>query len=240
MARRYFRKKIEYREKSADDFVSEADVAVEHTIKGILLKAEGIGWYGEETGEEGTGARYWLVDPIDGTANFIRGVPVYATSIALMENNVPVLGVIYYPERDELFYGEISKGAYLNGRRIYVSHREKLEGSIIATGFPFRKKYLFSAYESVFHNLYPYIGDLRRMGAAAIDLAYTAAGIFDAFFEFGLSPWDIAAGILLVKEAGGSVYTFMGNNIWETGNIVAGSPLVSSDVKRIIDMSVGD
>jgi len=240
VARGFFRKKVEFRQKSPDDFVSEADVAVENTIKDILLvQCTSIGWYGEETGSQGRGDRYWLVDPIDGTANFIRGVPVYATSIALMEGGVPTIGVIYFPERDELFYAEIGKGTYLNGKQVKVSGRTKLEGSIIATGFPFRKKHLFPAYESVFHSLYPYIGDLRRMGAAAIDLAYTAAGIFDGFFEFGLSPWDIAAGILIVKEAGGSVFTFGDTNIWKTGNIVAGTPIVANDVKKIIDMSIG-
>ncbi len=241
MAKKFFRRKVEFRLKNPDDFVSEADIAVENTIKDILLReSDDIGWYGEETGSQGSGERYWLVDPIDGTANFIRGVPVYATSIALMEDGVPTIGVIYFPERDELFYADISKGAYMNGTPIKVSGRSKLEGSIIATGFPFRKKHVFPAYESVFHSLYPYIGDLRRMGAAAIDLAYTAAGIFDGFFEFGLSPWDIAAGILIVKEAGGSIFTFGGADIWKTGNIVAGTPIVANDVKKIIDMSIGD
>ncbi|UZN23448.1 inositol monophosphatase [bacterium 3DAC] len=240
VAKTYFRKPLEYRQKSPDDFVSEADVAVEQTIREILLTAEGIGWHGEETGESGDRAKYWLVDPIDGTANFIRGVPIYAISIALMDGNVPTLGVIYFPEREELFYAEMGKGAYMNGKPIKVSGRTKLEGSIIATGFPFRKKHLFDGYTRVFTTLYPYIGDLRRMGAAAIDLAYSAAGIFDGFFEFGLSPWDIAAGILLVKEAGGSVYTFAGSDIWDTGNIIAGTPVIASDIKHMIDMALGD
>ncbi len=240
MAKRYFRRKIEYRQKSPDDFVSEADIAVEEVIKEILTQAKDVAWRGEETGGVKNAERYWLVDPIDGTANFIRGVPVYAVSIALMEKGVPVVGVVYFPERDEMFYAMVSKGAYLNGKRIYVSGRSQLSGSIIATGFPFRKKHLFGDYTRVFTTLYPYIGDLRRMGAAAIDLAYVAAGIFDGFFEFGLSPWDIAAGMLLVKEAGGSIYTFLGNDIWKTGNIVAGSPVIASDIKHMINMAIGD
>lgn len=240
VAKSFFRKKIDYKQKSPDDFVSEADLAVETVVKDILTSVEGIGWHGEETGQDSVSDAYWLVDPIDGTANFIRGVPVYALSIALMKSNMPVMGVIYFPEREELFYSEIGKGAFLNGTPIKVSGREVLEGSIIATGFPFRKKYLFDKYTKIFKTLYPYIGDLRRMGAAAIDLAYTAAGIFDGFFEFGLSPWDIAAGILLVKEAGGSVYTFDGSDIWNTGNIIAGTPLIANDLKRIIDSALGD
>ena len=235
IASRYFRKMVRVEQKSKDDFVSEIDIEVERAIKAIL-SGSGIPVYGEEMGGD-LGDSYWLVDPIDGTTNFIRGVPVYAVSVALIVDGEPAVGVVYNPEAKELFWAGKGMGAHLWSRRIRVSGRQRLEGALIATGFPFRKKHLKDTYLAMFGEVFSRVADLRRKGAAAIDLAYVALGVYDGFFEFGLNPWDIAAGILLVLEAGGRVDSFDGSDVWETGNIIAAGG-VFDELKAILRRGV--
>jgi len=152
----------------------------------------------------------WIIDPLDGTTNFIHGFPVVAVSIALMHKGNIVIGVVYDPTRDELFYAEQGSGAFLNENRIKVSSIKNASLSLISTGFPFRNKQYIDQYMKIFRELLYSVSDLRRPGAAAIDLAYVASGRVDGFFEFALSPWDIAAGSILIKEAGGTVSDFEG------------------------------
>jgi len=199
--------------KDQNDFVTEVDQACEAAIIEILSTAyPGHGFLGEETGLtlggkpiEDRPDNLWIIDPLDGTTNFIHGMPVYGVSIALMQKEQITQAVVYDPSRDELFVASKGKGAYLNDRRLRVSKRDRLDESLIGTGFPFKRQEQIDAYLSMFKQVSSRAAGLRRPGAAAIDLAYVAAGRYDAFFEFGLAPWDVAAGILMVREAGGLV-----------------------------------
>ena len=171
----------------------------------------------------------WIIDPLDGTTNFIHGVPHYCVSIALMEHGVITHGLIYDPVRNELFTASRGRGAFLNDRRIRVSKRTRLEESLIGTGFPFRMISQIDDYLRMLRPVMEKAAGIRRAGAAALDMAYTAAGRFDGFFELGLKPWDVAAGSLLVTEAGGLVGDFSGNaNYLEGEQVVAGAPKVFS------------
>lgn len=215
--------------KSISDYVTEVDFDSEKTI------IEHIKKYfphhqimAEESSNSYKKAEYlWIIDPLDGTTNFIHGFPIIAISIALMCKGEFIIGVVYDPTRDELFYAEKGKGAFLNNRKIKVSSLTDPSLSLIATGFPFRNKQYIDSYLKIFRELFYSVSDLRRAGAASIDLAYVACGRVDGFFEFALSPWDIAAGILLIKEAGGVVSDFEGAEEYlKTGNIVAGNPVI--------------
>ncbi len=164
----------------------------------------------------------WIIDPLDGTTNFIHGYPNSAVSIALEKNKEVILGVVYDPYRDELFYGEKGKGAFLNNRQIHVSKRTNLNHCLVATGFPFRNKNLLSLYWQVLSAIFMEVSGVRRTGSAALDLAHIACARFDGFWELKLSPWDVAAGSLIIQEAGGKITDFEGKNnyIW-TGNVIA-------------------
>ncbi|WP_034411048.1 inositol monophosphatase family protein [Derxia gummosa] len=223
--------------KGPNDFVTEVDQAAEAAIIETLLTAyPNHAVLGEETGE--TGAQQdpdneftWIIDPLDGTTNFIHGFPQYAVSIALRHNGVITQGVIYDPTRNELFTASRGRGAFLNEKRIRVSKRVKFQEALIGTGFPFRASHadpeLFDRYMRLFRSLTMRCAGLRRPGAAALDLAYVACGRYDAFFEYALKPWDIAAGTLMVLEAGGLVSDFQGNDSYmDSGNTVAGSPKI--------------
>jgi len=174
----------------------------------------------------------WIIDPLDGTTNYIHSYPVFSISIALEYEGKIIIGVILDPLRNELFWAEKGSGAYLNCSSIEVS-KVNMNESLITTGFPFRSKEMIDPYLAIFRNLFLKVSDLRRAGSAALDLAYLACGRCDGFFELGLSPWDIAAGSLLIKEAGGIVTDFGGGDgyIW-TGNIVAGNPVVQKEILR--------
>ncbi len=219
-------------EKGANDFVSEVDRAAEQTILATLRKAYPThGFYGEESGYlagEGEGADYvWIVDPLDGTTNFLRGVPHFSVSIACKYKGRLEHAVVLDPVRQEEFTASRGRGAALNGRRIRVTNRRSLEGALLGTGFPFRANDVdhLDNYLGMFRSLIGQTAGIRRAGSAALDLAYVAAGRFDAFWEMGLSEWDMAAGARLVQEAGGLIGDFNGgHDFLEKGHIVAGNP----------------
>ena len=226
-------------QKAANDFVTEVDRAAEQAIIDVLLKAyPQHGILGEETGSTfgHTGSDYqWIIDPLDGTANFIHGMPVYAVSIALAHRGVVQQAVVYDPTRDELFTASRGAGAFLNSRRIRVSSRIRLEDSLIGTGFPFRQHDDFDTYLEMFKRVAQRCVGLRRPGAAAIDLAYVAAGRYDGFFETGLKPWDMAAGSLLITEAGGLVGNFAGDDDYlRSGEILAATPRVYGQLVALL------
>lgn len=228
---------VKIAEKGPNDFVTEVDQRVEREIINIIKKAyPSHAILGEEGGEIAGDDYKWIIDPIDGTRNFIHGVPHYAVSIAISYKNRIEHGVIYDPVRDELFVASRGKGAKLNDRRIRVSQRKTLAESMLGTGFAHRRSNIpESAPTEVFHSILPLCGDLRRAGAATLDLAYVACGRFDGFWEFGLHIWDIAAGILLVKEAGGMVTDpFGGEDYLKTGNVVAANPAVLKQFLKTI------
>jgi myo-inositol-1(or 4)-monophosphatase len=169
----------------------------------------------------------WIIDPLDGTTNFIHGLPQYGISIALMQRGVVTQAVVYDPNRDELFTASKGAGAFLNDRRIRVSKRQKFDEALIGTGFPYRKLDQLEEYLAIFRSVTERAGGIRRPGAAALDLAYVACGRFDGFFEMGLSPWDVAAGSLLITEAGGLIGDFHGEpDYLFSERVVAGSPKV--------------
>ncbi|MHB1948674.1 MAG: inositol monophosphatase family protein [Gammaproteobacteria bacterium] len=223
---------IKVSEKKPNDYVTEVDQLVEREIIKIIHKAHpNHGILGEETGET-PGNNFndvtWIIDPIDGTRNFIHGFPQFAVSIAVSHKGVVQQGVIYDPVRQELFTASRGKGAQLNERRIRVSKRANLEECLMGTGFPYRHSPEHqAAYVQSLQALIPLCGDIRRAGAATLDLAYIACGRLDGFWELGLKPWDIAAGALLIKEAGGMVCDPKGGEDYmKNGNIVAGNPKI--------------
>ncbi|QLF94608.1 inositol monophosphatase [Pseudomonas sp. ABC1] len=222
---------VSINEKDARDYVTDIDRAAEQTIVAALRKAfPNHSILGEEGGQiegKGDGADYqWVIDPLDGTTNFIHGVPHYAVSIACKYRGRLEHAVVLDPVRQEEFTASRGRGAALNGRRIRVGSRKSLEGALIGTGFPFRDSQLddLDNYLNMFRSLVGQTAGLRRAGAASLDLAYVAAGRFDAFWEFGLSEWDMAAGALLIQEAGGLVSDFSGGHEFlEKGQVVAGN-----------------
>jgi len=220
--------------KAANDFVTQVDRAAEARIIEAIRKAyPEHGILAEESGEQpgtGDGADYlWVIDPLDGTTNFIHGLPQYAVSIALKVKGKVEHAVVYDPLREEEFTASRGRGAALNGRRLRVTNRAGLDGALIGTGFPFRKDQLayMDAYMGMFRAVAESTAGLRRPGAAALDLAWVAAGRLDGFFELGLQEWDMAAGTLLITEAGGLVGDVAGGHgHFQRGNIVAGTPKV--------------
>ena len=218
--------------KQASDFVTVVDresekiiidTIKEHFPDHLLLAEESLKECGKETYR-------WIIDPLDGTTNYIHSYPVFSISIALEYAGEIIIGVTLDPLRNELFWAEKGSGAYLNCLPMEVS-KVNIGESLVTTGFPFRSKEMIDHYLQLFKNIFLNVSDLRRAGSAALDLAYLACGRCDGFFELGLSPWDIAAGSLLIKEAGGIVTDFGGgsNYIW-TGNIVAGNPAVQKEI----------
>ncbi len=249
--------------KSANDFVTEVDRASEQAIIETLLNAyPDHSILGEESGfaasqssgflKQGdidvtavtTADHVWMIDPLDGTTNFIHGLPQYCVSIALMQRGIVTQAVVYDPNRDELFTATRGRGAFLNDRRIRVSRADRIRESVLGTGFPFRQLSLLDVYLTYFKKLTTEGASLRRPGAAALDLAYVASARYDGFFEFGLAPWDTAAGALLVTEAGGMVgelsdgskpgATGIGNSIF-SGRILAGNPKVFEAMSNLLN-----
>ena len=194
--------------KGAGDFVSNADRRAEETIRDMLMEARpNYGFLGEEgTAIEGKDpTRRWIVDPLDGTTNFLHGLPHWAISIALEHKGEIVAGVVYDPVKDEMFTAEKGEGAWMNDRRLRVSARREISEMLFATGIPFGARGGLSELMKEFARLLPRTAGIRRWGTASLDLAYVAAGRFDGFWERGLQPWDIAAGMILVREAGGLI-----------------------------------
>lgn len=227
--------------KAHNDFVTEVDRAAESAIVDILREAfPEHGILAEESGrsgaEGGRGAEFvWMIDPLDGTTNFIHGFPQYAVSIALTRKGVPEHAVIFDPVSNELFTASRGRGAYMNDRRIRVSRRQRLADALLGTGFPFRQFTHIDAYLAMFRELAQKSVGLRRAGAAALDLAYVASGRLDGFWEMGLSPWDMAAGALLIQEAGGFAAGFDGEGDYlRSGNIVAGTPKVFTELLLVV------
>ncbi len=226
--------------KGPGDYVSEIDRNAEKAIVDVLLAAfpnHGI------IGEEGSGASrgdpnsdyVWIIDPLDGTTNFLHGVPQYCVSIALSVKGVLTQGVIYDPSKNDLFTATRGAGAFMNNRRIRVSKQLKLRDSLIGTGFPFRDGAAFEEYLVQLRNIMPKCAGLRRPGAAALDLAYVAAGYFDGFWEMKLNQWDMAAGALLIQEAGGLVTGIDGEDTYmQSGSIVAGTPKIFPELLKTL------
>ncbi|MEW6705296.1 MAG: inositol monophosphatase family protein [Pseudomonadota bacterium] len=225
--------------KSPNDFVTEVDQAAEAAIIETLLTAyPGHGILAEESGRE-HGAKnseyVWIIDPLDGTTNFIHGFPVYAVSIALAHRGQVQQAVVYDPARNDLFYASKGRGAFLNDRRLRVSKRTRLSDALIGTGFPFRKGDNFKRYVKMFEEVMQHCAGLRRPGAAALDLCYVAAGWYDGFFETGLNPWDVAAGSLMITEAGGLIGNFTGEaDYLFQREVVAGTPKIYGQLVQML------
>jgi len=223
--------------KSRNDWVSAADRESEHAIiAAIRAHCPDDTFLGEEGGRRaGTSARTWIIDPLDGTSNYLQHFPMWCVSIALRQNDETIAGVIYEPLRDLYFTAERGAGAFRNGERMHISTQDRVEGAFLATGFPFRAQEYIESYVAIFTDVIRISKGVRRAGSAALDLAYTAASVFDGFFEMHLSAWDVAAGSLLVTEAGGVVTDFSGGQRWlERGNIVGAAPGVHAELLAII------
>ena len=225
--------------KSPNDFVTEVDQAAETAIIDTLLAAyPGHAILAEESGRQ-HGAKHseylWIIDPLDGTTNFIHGLPVYAVSIALAFRGKVEQAVVYDPSRNDLFFASKGRGAFVNDRRLRVSKRIRLAEALIGTGFPFRKGDNLKRYMKMMEEVMSKCAGLRRPGAAALDLCYVAAGWYDGFFEMGLSPWDVAAGSLMITEAGGLIGNFTGESDYlYQREVVAGCPKVFGQLVQIL------
>ena len=228
--------RLTVRAKRENDFVSEVDQLAEQAIIETLLEAyPKHAILAEESGVTGESEYQWVIDPLDGTTNFLHGFPQYAVSIALLHRGQLSQAVVYDPVRNDLYTASRGRGAFLNDRRIRVSRRTRLNEALIGTGFPFRQFDHVDAYLAMFKELTQKTAGIRRPGAASLDLAYVASGRFDGFWEMGLSPWDMAAGVLLIQEAGGLVSDLSGEaNYLTTGNLVAGTPKIFGQLLPII------
>lgn len=228
--------------KSKSDFVTEVDRMAEQEIIKIIKSAyPEHSILAEESGKTEGNHYTWVIDPLDGTTNFIHGYPQYAVSIALKNKNKTEVGVIYDPLRDELFTAEKGGGATLNNRRIRVSKQTVLNEALLGTGFPFKYPQHLEAYLKMFGDLTLETAGIRRAGSAALDLAYVATGRLDGFWEIGLKEWDFAAGILLIQEAGGVTTDFSFNDKYsQSGNIITGNPKMHQSIYKMIQKNVTD
>jgi len=226
--------------KTQNDFVSEVDRMAEQEIIQVIKYAyPDHSILAEESGEHKGNEYTWVIDPLDGTTNFLHGYPQYAVSIALKHKGKTEVAVVYDPLRDELFTAEKGGGATLNNRRIRVTKQTDLSAALIGTGFPFKYPQHLDAYLGMFKTLTPRTAGIRRAGSAALDLAYLAAGRLDGFWEIGLKEWDFAAGILLVQEAGGVVTDFsFDDNFVKSGNIITGNPKMHQLLYQAIEPHV--
>ena len=220
---------LKVRAKQARDFVTQVDEAAEQAILDVVRKAyPEHGFLAEESGRSAGEAEYvWIVDPLDGTTNFIHGFPQYCVSVAVQHRGALAHAVVYDPGRNELFTASKGRGAFLNDRRIRVSKCARMDEALVGTGFPFKELARLDLYSEQLKKIMRTASGLRRAGAAALDLAYVACGRLDAFWEMGLAPWDMAAGALLVQEAGGLVGDLKGEQSFlESGDVCAASPKV--------------
>lgn len=247
--RKYFRHDdLQIRSKGAHDFVTKADHESEEAILDVILGAfPDHHVLAEESGhtvpeEESDGDHYqWIIDPLDGTSNFLQGIPVFCISIGCRRRGQVMAAVVFEPLRSDLFTAGRGLGALHNSQPMSVSDRAGLDDAFLATGYPFRAKATLDAYLDCFRSVFLESRGIRRVGAAALDLAYTGAGIFDGFFEFRLSPWDVAAGSLLIEEAGGIVTDLDGgNNFLWSGNVLAGPPGVHAELRKVVGGRVSE
>ena len=229
---------LEVRAKQRNDFVTQVDRAAEQAVIDVVRKAYPAHTIlAEESGRQhGTSAEYcWIVDPLDGTTNFIHGFPQYCVSIAVQHTGQTAHAVVYDPGKNELFIASRGRGAFLNERRMRVSRCQRLADALVGTGFPFKELTRLEPYLKQLATLLGCSAGVRRAGAAALDLAYVAAGRLDAFWEMGLSPWDMAAGALLIQEAGGLVGDFSGDaGYLQSGDIAAATPKVFTELLQVL------
>lgn len=241
---RYYERvdQIQVQTKSRNDFVSEVDRAAEAAIvQELRSKFPHHAILAEESGAQGTGDSQWIVDPLDGTTNYLHGFPQFSVSIAMRHRDQLECGVVYDPLREELFTAARGQGAQLNDRRLRVAARPSLEGALIGTGFPFRDQRHIDAYLGMFKAMTLATAGIRRPGSAALDLAYVAAGRTDGFWELGLAQWDFAAGALLIAEAGGTVSDLAGGSRhFETGNLVAGNIRIHQAMLELVRPFLGE
>ena len=224
--------------KSKNDYVSEVDRRAEQAIIETIQKAyPDHSILAEESGSHSGNEYEWIIDPLDGTTNFLRAVPQYAVSIALRHKNKLDQAVIYDPIKQELFTGSRGQGAQLNNKRIRVSQLKGIEGALLGTGIPYHERHLeiMDDYLAMLREFIPESAGIRRAGSASLDLAYVAAGRFDGFWEYDLNQWDIAAGILIVEEAGGMVSDFKGGfDYFKSGNVIAAGPKLFKHMLQVI------
>lgn len=223
---------LEVTTKGRNDFVSDVDRLAEQEIINIIHKAyPEHAIMAEESGQQGEDDTVWVIDPLDGTTNFLHGFPHYCVSIAIMVRGKIEHGVIYDPLRDELFTASRGAGAKLNDRRLRVTKAKDLKNTLIATGFPFKYPQYTQAYLATFNAVFTQVADIRRAGSAALDLAYVAAGRLDGYWEIGLEKWDLAAGVLLVEEAGGVASDFVGgDDYFDQGNVIVGNLAIHKQI----------
>lgn len=234
---------LDIREKARHDFVTRADHESEAAVvAAIHARFPDHAILAEEGGATaGSGGHEWLIDPLDGTTNFLQGLPVFAVSIACRRGEDMLAAAVLEPATGHLFWAARGQGAWWNERRMRVSDRQGPEGAFLATGYPWRSRAALDTYLDVFRDVFLGARSIRRCGAAALDLAYTAAGVYDGFFEFRLAPWDIAAGDLLVREAGGQVTDLDGGRaFYGSGNVVAGNPAVHAGLLSLIGAHVSE
>ena len=228
---------LQVSQKGPSDFVSAADLKAEKVLRMELAKARPrFGFLMEESGEVSGEDKHhrWIIDPIDGTTNFLHGIPHFAISIGLEMDGEIIAGLVFNPITDETYYAEKGKGAFLNDKRLRVSSRSNLADSVIATGIPFNGRPGHKPFLKQLERVMGAVAGVRRMGTASLDLAYVAAGRYDGYWETGLQPWDIAAGVILVREAGGFITEPNGDkNIMASGSVVAANPKIH---KQLLDL----
>ncbi len=227
---------VRVRDKGVNEFVTQVDEAAEESIITTIQKYyPDHAFLAEESGSRGESEYTWIIDPLDGTTNFIHGLPIFSVSIALRIKGRLSIGVVYDPNRQEIFTAIRGRGAQVDGHKIRVSGRRGLEGALIGTGFPYRSHERMKSYLAMLEQVLLNTAGVRRPGSAALDLANLAAGRLDGFWEFGLNIWDIAAGSLILRESGGLISELEGKNDYlASGNIVAGSPKVHDALKKLI------
>jgi myo-inositol-1(or 4)-monophosphatase len=235
------RDKLTVEKKGRNDFVSSADLAAEKAIIEVIHKHyPDHAILAEESGAQGDSDHVWIIDPLDGTTNYLHGLPVYAVSIGLQINGRLEHGVVYDPMSEELFTASRGEGAQLDGRKIRVSGNKDLDRALIGTGFPYRQSDdELEPYLAMLGTVVKNTTGVRRLGAAALDLCYVACGRFDAFWETGLQPWDLAAGTLIIREAGGLITALDGGeNHMETGHVLAGTPRIYKGLAKLCSKDI--